>query len=611
MVSRGIQVSGEVIFQPLGKRYTPRAGESILDIAQEAGVSISAICGGAGTCGNCRIRVLSGNVTPLNDIETGLLYPWETDGSVRLACQTQIVDVSEDIIIDIPRETMTVAQRSQVEGSDAGVPLEPSIQTYELSCTPPSVDDVRGDWERLAGDEGWLFDVGVMATLSPLLRAHDWRVRMVAQGERVIAFLPPGTAPLGFAVDVGTTGLAGYLVNLESGETLAVVGATNPQIAFGEDVMSRLALAKRDPARAVSLQTVVVDELNRLIALVCEQAGASAEAIVEVVPAGNTAMHHLLFGLPVTQLGLSPYVPAVSSDFSTPARALGLRVAAGAQVYTPPCVAGFVGADHVAMLMVSEAQSRPDVTLYLDIGTNTEISLTAHGQHWACSAPSGPAFEGAKISHGMRAADGAIERVTWADGQLRCRTIHDSPAVGICGSGVIDCIAVLREHDVLNPAGGFRRGHPLVQREGEHQWVVLAKGEATRSGRPIVLSRHDIGHIQMAKAAIRAGSKLLIELAGLHERDIDTVILAGAFGSYIDPTSAVAIGLLPPLPLDQIHQVGNAAGIGAKRMLLNEGERAAARRMVKHMRYVELPAHADFKDRFSQALRLMPEPWDE
>jgi uncharacterized 2Fe-2S/4Fe-4S cluster protein (DUF4445 family) len=603
-------MSGQVIFQPSGKRATASPGESILEIAQGAGVGISAICGGAGTCGNCRVRVLSGSVTPLNDIEIGLLYPWEADGSVRIACQTQIVDTDHDIIVDIPRETQTVAQRSQVEGGEAGVTLEPSVQTYDLSCTAPSVADVRGDWERLAGDEGWLFDAPVMATLSPLLRTHHWRARMVAQGERVIAFLPPGTAPLGFAVDVGTTGLAGYLVNLESGETLSVVGATNPQIAFGEDVMSRLALAKRDPARARQLQSVLIDELNRLIALLCEGAGVSTDAIVEIVPVGNTAMHHLLFGLPVSQLGLAPYVPAVSSEFSTSARALGLQSAPGAQVYTPPCVAGFVGADHVAMLLASEAGSRAGVTLYLDIGTNTEISLTAHGEHWACSAPSGPAFEGAKISHGMRAADGAIERVTWLDGHLRCRTIHDGPPVGICGSGVIDCIAVLREQDVLNPAGGFRRGHPLVVREGERQWVVLADSETTRSGRPVVLSRHDIGQIQMAKAAIRAGSKLLVELAGLQESDIDTIILAGAFGSYIDPASAVAIGLLQPLPLKHIHQIGNAAGTGAKRLLLNEGERAAARRMVKHIQYVELPAHADFKDRFSQALRLLPDPWD-
>lgn len=606
-------MSGSVVFQPLGKRVPADVGRDLLDIAQRAGVGLSSVCGGIGICGNCRVRVGGRCVSEPNAVELDTLHPQDSDAGLRLACQTLIVDDREDIIVDVPPGSMQVVQRSQVEGQQQTLAVVPTVRIYDLEAAPPTVTDLRGDWERLSGDAlaDWTVSAPVLATLPACLRANDWRARLVAQGSQVLAFLPPAARPLGVAFDIGTTGLAAYLLDLLSGATLATIGTTNPQIAYGEDVMSRLTAVAREPERAGRLQRVLVEELNRLIGLLCAEAGVERSTVVEVAAVGNTAMHHLLFGLPVDQLGRAPYVPAFASELSTPARDLGFAVAPGAAIFTPPCIAGFVGADHVAMLLASGALTNDGVTLYLDIGTNTEISLTARGEHWCCSAASGPAFEGAHIAHGIRAADGAIERVSWNGDGLHWRTINDRPPIGICGSGIVDCIAVLTERGILTAAGAFRRGEPLVRGAGKESWIEVAGADVSADGQAVILSRADVSEIQMAKAAIRAGIKLLVETAGLRESDIDTIILAGAFGTYIDPQSACTIGLIPTLPLAQIKQVGNAAGVGAKQLLLNVNDRAAARRIVRHVHYVELTTHAQFRDRFSQALRLLADPWDD
>ena len=601
-----------LVFQPLGRRVPAEPGGTLLDIARKEGIGLSSVCGGVGTCGDCRVRVQGTAVTPLNDTELDVLYPHETNTGLRLACQVEVLAGTEDIVVDIPPESLIVAQRSQVEGVEIKEQLQIGIEIYDLEATPPSIHDLRGDWERLAGSRAaqWQINASVLAGLPALARQQHWRVRVVVERERVLAILPPATHPLGFAVDIGTTGLAAYLIDLITGETLAAAGATNPQIAYGEDVMSRLALVLRDPTRGTHLQHTLIQELNRLIGVLCAEASVNAAALVAVCAVGNTAMHHLFWGLPVDHLGLAPYVPAVTSALTAPTRDLGLKLAPGASVYSPPCIAGFVGADHVAMLIASQAEDRDGVVLYLDIGTNTEISLTAHGQHWCCSAASGPAFEGAHIEYGMRAAVGAVDKVTWADEHLRWHTIGNAPPIGLCGSGLIDALAVLRDHDVITPIGAWHRQHPLVQRADNRGWVEIVSAAESANQQAISLSRADIGEIQMAKGAIRAGIKLLCELAGIDETDIDTLVLAGAFGSYIDPISARTIGLIPPLPLDRIQQVGNASGIGAKHLLLNREQRRVAQELISRIVYVELTTHPDFQDRYSQALRLTPDLWD-
>ncbi len=602
----------DIVFQPIGRRITVSPGTTLLEAAQAAGVALSAVCGGAGICADCRVRVSSEHITPITDTERDLLPADDLAQQMRLACQAQVVG-GGTIIVDVPRDSLSAPQRSQIEGEEIPLEIAPIIRVHTLAADPPSIHDLRGDWERLRDHDPAEWDASgpVLAALPGTLRAHDWHVRMLTHGRDVVGFLPPDDVPFGFAADVGTTGLAAYLVNLLTGETVGIAGATNPQIAYGEDVMARLTLAMRDPGGARRLQTAIIEGLNDLLREVRAQAGIDARAVVDVVAVGNTAMHHLLLGLPVDQLGSAPYVPAVSSALNTPARALGLDVAPGARLYTPPNLAGFIGGDHLAMLLATATPDQPGITLSLDIGTNTEVTLNAYGAMWSCSTASGPAFEGAHIRDGMRAAAGAIERLIWHEGNLRWITIDHAPPVGLCGSGILDAVAVLREANILTITGRMNKDHPHVQTDKVNPWIEIAPAGQTGHGRPVTLSRSDVNEVQLAKAAIRAGIKLLTEAAGIAESAIDRVFVAGAFGNYIDLKNAVAIGLFPPLPLDRFFQVGNAAGIGAKRLLINAAERHRAALLSRqHLQYIELTNHLHFSDRFSQAVQLTPDPWE-
>lgn len=600
----------DVIFQPLGKRGQADPGDTILRAAQTAGVALAAVCGGVGVCGDCQIRVLRGPVNNVNRLEDDMLTADERAAGFRLACQTQITGDGE-IVVDVPPESLSVMQRSQIEGEETPIECAPAIWIHDLIALPPSIDDLRGDWERVQGiDVGeWCAPAHVLAELPGVLRTHDWCTRMITLDREVIHFLPPDRAPLGFAVDVGTTGLAAYLIDLTTGATLAVAGTTNPQIVYGEDVMARLTLAMREPDGIIHLQAAIIEGLNDLLFAVCAQAGVDPRDVVDVAAVGNTAMHHLLLGLPVAQLGSAPYVPAVASAIRTPADTLGLAVAPGAQVYLPPNLAGFVGSDHTAMLLATDTLNQPGVTLSLDIGTNTEVTLNANGQLWTCSTASGPAFEGAHIRDGMRAADGAIERLIWKDNELTWLTINGAPPVGLCGSGILDAVAALRTAGLLTDTGKMLHNHARIKHADRHTWYEIVPAADTGHGRAVVISRADVSEVQLAKGAIRAGIKLLVERAGLQENDIDHVIIAGAFGSYIDIYSALTIGMFPPLPAKRFRQVGNAAGIGAKRLLLNAGERRRAAELAGQITYVELTDHPDFADRFSRAVTLLPDPW--
>jgi uncharacterized 2Fe-2S/4Fe-4S cluster protein (DUF4445 family) len=446
-----------------------------------------------------------------------------------------------------------------------------------------------------------------------VLRENEWQVRVGLRGKETVSVAAPGTPLLGLAVDIGTTKVAGYLVDLMTGETLSMRGLMNPQIAYGEDVMARVAYTIENPQGSQKLQDAIVKALNELAQDLCAEAQQrdggnemdySPDHIIEAVIVGNTAMHHLFLGLPVKQLGLAPYVAAVSSPLDVKASELKLSFAPGAIVHLLPNIAGFVGADHVAMLLATGTHLRQDVAVSVDIGTNTEITLVANGRLIACSTASGPAFEGAHIRDGMRAAEGAIERIRVDNGKIEYQTIGNAPPVGMCGSGILDAIAQLKLAGVLNKRGAMERDNGLV-REGEKGTeVVLAPAANTRHGRDVVLNRKDVSEIQLAKGAIRAGIEILLERAGLTHRDIDQVVIAGAFGTYIDVASAVTIGMFPPLPLERFRQVGNAAGIGAKLALLSTDQRAEAAELAERLEYLELTVYPGFTNHFAMAMSL-------
>ncbi len=451
-------------FEPVGRRADFEPGITLQEAARRSGIELASTCGGDGTCGCCRVRLVHGEVSPVGPTERAELSDEEIAAGLRLACQTHALG---DALIDVPPESLTAAQRLQLEGEDSELDLDPPVVALDVTLAMPTLDDLRSDATRLRDALG-PFDggipIGVLRQLPGVLRGSHWRARAAVHrpAEEVVGVLAPEVTALGLAVDLGTTKLAAYLVDLETGVTLARGGAMNPQIAYGEDVLSRIAYAGRETGGRQTLQTVVVDQLERLALDLCAQVGSAPAAIVDCVVVGNTAMHHLFTGLPVRQLGAAPYVAAESAALDVRAAELGLPLAAGARLYSPPVIAGYVGGDHVAMLLASGVARGSRCALALDIGTNTEISVAHDGELWSCSTASGPAFEGAHISAGMRAAPGAIERVRYHDGAFTVQTVEDRPPVGVCGSGMLDAIAASLDAGIIDRRGALLRSHRLV-----------------------------------------------------------------------------------------------------------------------------------------------------
>ena len=376
----------------------------------------------------------------------------------------------------------------------------------------------------------------------------------------------------------------------------------NPQTAYGEDVVTRITYTNTDTGAAQLLHERLVEELNRMVGELCTQAGARRGQIVDAVVVGNTAMHHFVAGLPVRQLGEAPYVASVSDPVTVHAEQIGLHLDSGATLYLPPNIAGYVGADHVAMLLASGLAETTETVLALDIGTNTEISLSHKGAIWSCSTASGPAFEGAHIQDGMRAAPGAIEHLRFKKGAFQVQTIGGAAPIGICGSGILDAVAQGLQAGIIDERGSLAKGHPLVSRTEKGPTCLLVPATRAGHGRDVVFTRSDVNEIQLAKGAIRAGSEILLGEAGVAAADLDSVVVAGAFGTYLDIESAVRVGLLVDVGRERYRQVGNAAGRGAEQLLLSRERRAAADDLAKRVHYVELTVHGSFTDTFAQSL---------
>jgi uncharacterized 2Fe-2S/4Fe-4S cluster protein (DUF4445 family) len=597
--------SFEVILQPIGLRITVPKGATVLDAARLAGVELVAICGGEGVCGTCKVRVVEGQLSKINLNEEGELSSDELQKGFRLACQAEILS---NVRIDIPPESFTTAQRLQVEGQEIPTELDPLVTAVDVHVPPANLADLRSDLSRLRSALPASIPVELkisleLARIIPgCIRSEKGEVRLAVRQNELVSILPAGKKLYGLAVDIGTTKLAAYLVNLESGETAEKAGAMNPQIAYGEDVISRISYANEHAEGARTLQARLVETLNNLLADLSGQAHLLPEQVVEAVLVGNTAMHHLCAGLPVKQLGESPYVAAVGEAIEYPGRDIGLHLAEGAYVYMPPNIAGYVGADHVAMLLGADLSQVSKTTVALDIGTNTEISLFHAGNHYSCSCASGPAFEGAHIQHGMRAAPGAIERVRIEEDIVRVQTIGDEPAVGICGSGILDVIAELRKNGLLDKRGILKGSHPAMRvNEGKTEFI-LVPAEKSGTHKDVTVNRQDVNEIQLAKAAIRAGVEVLLVEAGIQDADIERFIVAGAFGTYLDIESAVRIGMFPDILRELFSQVGNAAGAGARKLLVSRHQRQLADKLSRDVNYVELANHPDFMKIYVRAL---------
>jgi uncharacterized 2Fe-2S/4Fe-4S cluster protein (DUF4445 family) len=601
--------SYNIKFEPLGLSGRCRADESLLACAHRLGIGIVSLCGGKGNCQSCKVQLVEGSFSKPTAQEIKTYSLQEIKEGWRLACQTY---PTSDGKVGIPSSSLTTTQRVQTEGQEIAVKPEPLVSAYQLKLKTPSLKDAQADADRVLkaiNHQHKLsvkkIDIGALDQLSPQLRSWKWQCRASVRDDEIIAFGPWPSRQLGLAVDLGTSKISGYLVDLDSGQTLAIKGMSNPQISYGEDIISRIAYATKSAAKAAQLQRLAVKALNKLAGELCAEAKAKAEEIVDSVLVGNTAMHHLLAGLPVKQLALAPFVPAVSQALDIKASRLGLKFAPGAYLHLLPNIAAFVGADHTAVLIATLNGLPKETTVAIDIGTNTEVSLIDPDGITTTSCASGPAFEGWHIKDGMRAATGAIERLRIVNNKVEYQTIDDAPAIGICGSGILDTVAQLYLAGVLGEGGKMDEKNRRVRR-GQNQLEFVLVGNKEKKGvkRAIVITQQDVREIQLAKAAIRTGIQALLEANGYGEDKIKKVIIAGAFGTYIDVQSAIAIGMLPSLPLERFQQVGNAAGTGARLALVSRTKRASAQKTVSGVKYIELASVPGFNKTFMQASYL-------
>ncbi len=601
--------SYKIRFEPLGLSGRCRADESLLACAHSAGIGIISLCGGKGNCQSCKVQLLEGSFSKPTASELKAYSRQEIKEGWRLACQTY---PTSDGKVGIPPTSLTTTQRVQTEGQEVGVTLEPVVTPYQVKLKKPSLTDAQADGDRLLKTLNRqhrlhcdTIDIGALSQLSPRLRSWGWQCRASVREKEIIAFGPWPSRQLGLAVDLGTSKISGYLVDLDSGQTLAVKGVSNPQISYGEDIISRISYATQSAAKAAQLQRLAVKALNKLASDLCKEVKAKVEDIVDAVLVGNTAMHHLLAGLPVKQLALAPFVPAVSQAIDIKASRLGLKFAPGAYLHLLPNIAAFVGADHTAVLVATLDGLPQETTVAIDIGTNTEVSLIDKDKITTTSCASGPAFEGWHIKDGMRAASGAIERLRIVNSKVEYQTIDDKPAIGICGSGILDTVAQLYLSGVLGEGGKMDEKHKRVRRgDKQLEFVLVGNKERKDVSKDIVITQQDVREIQLAKAAIRTGIQALLEANGYSEEKIGRVIIAGAFGTYIDVTNAMAIGMLPTLPQERFQPVGNAAGTGARLALISGAKRAAAQKIVSGVHYIELASVPGFNKTFMQASYL-------
>jgi uncharacterized 2Fe-2S/4Fe-4S cluster protein (DUF4445 family) len=597
MLGRVTPPSRRVRFENLSREAVCRPDETLFQSARRAAIRIVGACGGRGVCGTCMVRVVSGKV---QDIRPPEAVETPRNGGWVRACQLRSLS---DVVLEVAPRSVASIVRAEVDGhGPERVRPAPAVRIVEAALTPPALSERRSDADRLldalADSGARRMDLTALRALPRLLRAQSWRVAAAVQGDEIVAVFPPGTRALGLAVDFGTTNCAGFLIDLETGARLATLGIENPQVGYGADLISRINHAARSRTESEELRAAAVTAISELACDLCEANGVGSERIVDVAVCGNTAMHHLLLGLPVAQLGRAPYVAAAGMAIEIKARDLGLAVSPGAPLHMMPNVGGFVGGDHIAALLATEQRWRLGTTILMDIGTNTEISLIRGEEIRTVSCPSGPAFEGGHISAGMRAADGAIERVRAVDGRLEIDVIGGAEPVGLCGSGVLDTVAALLRGGHLDARGAIRSNRSGVIEQGHKRAVRLAPD--------VIFTQDDVRAVQLAKAAIRSGIDLLLREFDLGEDAIDHVVIAGAFGTYINVESAITVGMLPPLPLERFAQVGNAAGVGVRMVLASTKLRDKARRLAARCRYVELGALPGFRKAFIKRIGFEP-----
>ncbi len=615
-------------------------GTNLLQAAREMGVELESICGGRQTCGKCQVIVEEGHF-PKHGIDSAadhLSAPTELENTYasehplhgrRLACAAEVLG---DVLISVPDESQAQKQVIAKAASERVIEVKPAVRQVYVEVIAAELGDPRGDWERLAealetqwGLSELSIDIQALPGLQPALLEGHHAVTVSLWQDREVLRVQPGYSEgvYGLAVDVGSTTVAAHLCDLRTGEVLATESAMNPQVRFGEDLMSRVSYATTEPQGLARLNRGIIRTLNELAENAVASAGLSLEDILDVVLVGNTVMHHILLGINPKELGGAPFALAVDSSLDLKARDLGLDIHPCAYVHTLPLIAGHVGADNVGVLLAEAPYKQDEIMLVVDVGTNAEILLGDREQVSVASSPTGPAFEGAQITHGQRAAPGAIERVridpdtfepsikvigyeNWIEVGKNDHLPQGARPTGICGSGIIEAVAELYLAGIIDSDGLFNeesagRSPRIRYRERVGEYTLVDE-RLTATGFPILITQNDLRAIQLAKAALYAGAKLLMEGRGV--KQVDRVVLAGAFGSFISPYHAMVLGLIPDCELDKVSAVGNAAGDGARMALLNRELRTEAARLARWVNYVETPLESSFQDEFVAALAI-------
>ena len=625
-----------VLFQPSGRRGLVEKGKTLLQAAHELGVSIESVCGGKHTCGKCKVRIEEGifeggslksrreNLSFFPPEENKFIEEKEREKGYRLAC---VAKLQGDVLINVPEESRAVQQTIRKDAHQTTTKLNPGVKSYYVELTPPTLKEALGDFERLQqklainyGLRDLTADVSSLQTLPRILRASNWKITTFVWMDREILGIQPGKVEdfYGLAVDIGTTTVAVYLCNLNNGQVVATESMMNPQVIFGEDVMTRITYAMNDQDKGLKrLQEAIIEGMNRLAQSAGRSAGIMPEEILEMVVVGNTAMHHIFLGIDPQYLGLSPFAPAVHHSLDIKARDLGLKIHPAANVHLLPIEAGFVGADNVGVLISEEPYSKEEIALIIDVGTNGELLLGNKQRLLCASCATGPAFEGAHIKFGMRAAPGTIERVRIDPDTLEVRykviglekwsdecPPAEIQARGICGSGIIEVVAEMFRAGVLERNGRINNSitSGRIRKTDKESEFIIARAEETAIGREITISTADIRAVQLAKGALYAGAKILMKMLGV--KHLEEVILAGGFGSYLDPLRAMILGMFPDCALEKVSAVGNAAGDGACLALLNREKRTEADRMARQVEYIELTTHPDFTEEFVNAMSI-------
>jgi uncharacterized 2Fe-2S/4Fe-4S cluster protein (DUF4445 family) len=606
-------------FEPDGQVYEASGPVEVFLAAAARGILIEQPCGAIGTCGRCRVRVIDG-APPPSEADRSLLEPEEIDAGWRLACH---------LVLDRPARVEIPSAARSAAGKSFGGALDLAcsrqvVQVRTVEVASASNDVQESDLDRVAAALG-LERRGIAASPAALaelrtLLAGTSSVRLALQGAELIAARPgPAASCLGLALDIGSTSLAAALVDLADGDVRAAASRLNPQVAFGADVISRIHYAREQVGGAARLTAAVREGIGKLVAEILDAAGREAADVVAAACAGNPTMLHTWAGVDPAPLGTSPYVGTWSGEIDCRAREVGLPIHPNARVYAFPLIRSHVGADTVSAAVACGMDRTLRPTLLIDLGTNSEIMVAAGGRYVAASAAAGPAFEGATIRHGMRAAPGAIDAVAiMYDGHVTANTIGNLPAAGICGSGLIDAVAELLRVGAIATSGllaapddesgrwpdALRTRLRLVN--GQRAFV-LADAAASASGEDLVLTSPDIRQLQLVKGSILAGVTILCRQFGISVDDLEEVLLAGAFGNYLRKTSALGIGLVPPIDPERVRFVGNAAGVGARLALVDREARARARAIASDAEYVELAGHADYQQIFMRSLEF-PEP---